>query len=195
MRAFARTALTGLVALSLTVAAVPAQATNWTATINDVMALVYCLVGTGECDGLEPGADTIDTTLDNVDAFTVGVAALYAAGYNDGAVSVDVTTDNAEVIAAAMPTCDWDAGEVWDGDSCALPVAVEANPNCYMMGLCGQDGAGQLGITGGPYAGYTIADAEAVGQECATHYQDVLAYAWTCGGYCKGMTIFDTCTY
>jgi hypothetical protein len=65
MHAVSRLALTGLVALSLTFTAVPAQATDWTVSITDVMNLVYCLVGMGECAGLEPGADAVDITSDN----------------------------------------------------------------------------------------------------------------------------------
>ena len=54
MTAAARLSLTGLIALSLTLHTAPAQATSWTATIQDVMNLVYCLVGAGPCDGLQP---------------------------------------------------------------------------------------------------------------------------------------------
>jgi hypothetical protein len=62
-----RLLLSGLVALALTVAAVPAQADvadSWAVSIADVMNLVYCLVGAGSCDGLAP-ASTVDITTDN----------------------------------------------------------------------------------------------------------------------------------
>jgi len=134
MRQLSRLLLSGLVGLSLTVAATAAHA-SWSAAITDVMNLVYCLVGSGDCTGLQPGADTIDTTLDNVDdnvaAFQVGVAVLYEGGFNDGVASVDVgaakeasyaTGYDAGVasvdITTDNPACDWAVGEVWDGDEC-----------------------------------------------------------------------------
>ena len=113
MHQLSRLLLSGLVALSLTVAAVPAHA-SWSVSIQNVMDLVYCLVGSGDCAGLQPGADL-----------------------------VDITSDNAEVIAAAMPACDFEGGEVWDGSTCATPESSDPAPNCFLMGLCGQDGAAQ----------------------------------------------------
>ncbi len=81
MGQLSRLLLSGLVALSLTVAApaqaesqadgwtppgmAPEQAAEWTANIQDVMDLVFCLVGSGDCAGLQPGADLVDITSDN----------------------------------------------------------------------------------------------------------------------------------
>ena len=89
MHQLSRLLLSGLVALTLTVAAVPAQA-SWSASIADVMNLVYCLVGAGDCTGLQPGADLVDITSD--------IAEVAAAA----AAAVDITTDNAAAIAAAV---------------------------------------------------------------------------------------------
>jgi hypothetical protein len=91
MHQLSRLLLSGLVALSLTIAATAAHA-SWSASIVDVMNLVYCIIGTESCEGLEPGADL-----------------------------VDITSNDAEVIAAAMPACDFEGGELWDGSSCATP--------------------------------------------------------------------------
>lgn len=59
MRRGARPSLTGLLILTLTCAAPQTQA-SWSASIQDVMNLVFCLVGSGPCEGLEPGADLAD---------------------------------------------------------------------------------------------------------------------------------------
>ena len=63
MRRLSRLTLTGLFALAFTWAPAPAQA-SWTATIADVMNLVYCVVGLAPCDGLAP-ASSVDITSDN----------------------------------------------------------------------------------------------------------------------------------
>jgi hypothetical protein len=103
----ARLSFTGLIALSLTLHTLPAQATSWTATIQDVMNLVYCLVGLAPCEGFQPGADTIDITVDNPNCTwdtqcwngTMCMAhpdidALEQAAFDAGVASVDVTADN-----------------------------------------------------------------------------------------------------
>jgi hypothetical protein len=156
MGQLSRLLLSGLVGLTLAVAAVPAQA-SWAVSITDVMNLVHCLVGSGECAGLQPGADTVVISVDNQDAHDVGYAA--------GVASVDITTDN--------PSCDWGAGEVWDGTSCSALVAPLATQNCFLMGLCAQDGAASWGILG-PYEDLTFDDAGEVGPECSAEYVSAL---------------------
>jgi len=169
MHQLSRLLLSGLVALSLTFAAIPAHA-SWSVSIQNVMDLVYCLVGSGDCAGLAP-ASTVDITTDNVDAFEVGVTALYAAGFNDGAASescsacADITSNDAEVIAAAMPACDFEGGEVWDGSTCATPESSDPAPNCHLMGMCGQDGAAQDGVVG-QYSQMSVSDAASVSPAC-----------------------------
>ena len=164
MRQFSRLLLSGLVALSLTFAATAAHA-SWSVSIQNVMDLVYCLVGAGDCTGLQPGADLVDIASDNAEVAAAAAAA------------VDITSDNAEVIAAAMPACDFEGGEVWDGSTCATPESSDPAPNCFLMGLCGQDGAASYGVPG-PYSQMSSSDAMVEGWLCAEEYWIGSASSW-----------------
>lgn len=102
----------------------PASAT-WSATISDVMNLVYCLVGSGPCAGLQPGADAVDTNLDDSDdnpwAFEAGLTALYETARQAGAASVG---DGGAVLGfddGLQAGCTA-LGGAWDGANCA-PLA------------------------------------------------------------------------
>ena len=144
---------TGIAAvMSLALITVPASsvkaetANEWIPQLSNVLDLVYCIVGTGSCVGLEPGADLVTP--------------------DDGLTQDDVEA----AVAAAMPDCDFDGGQVWDGQTCADP-----EPNCFLMGLCGQDGAGSYDVTG-PYSQMTQSDAVALGPACVSAFYDGVSF-------------------
>ena len=93
MKGLLNTALAAVITLALiTVPAPSVQAdpnTGWEPSLNNVLDLVYCIVGTTSCVGLAPGADVVDTASPS-----------YAAG-----------------VAAATPSCNWGT-QLWDGSNC-----------------------------------------------------------------------------
>jgi len=137
MRQFARLMLTGLVALSLTLTSLPAQATDWTVSIQDAMNLVYCLVGLGGCEGLEPGADMVDITSDNQAVFETGIAVFYQAAFNAGAASVDVTSNDAAVIAAAVDAVDITSDNQASYDDGYAQACEDSGSTLDSTGQCG----------------------------------------------------------
>ena len=149
----------GLCALSLPAFAGPSCDATGEGELNvmDIVAIVSAVLGTSEdevnCAG--PGCDVTSNDAE--------VAA-------DAVASVDITSDNADAIAAAMPACDFEGGEVWDGSTCATPESSDPAPNCFLMGLCGQDGAAQYGVDG-PYSQMSIDDAVTGDGDCVGDYQ------------------------
>ncbi len=95
-------------------------------------------------EGFLAGAESIDITEDNQEAFEEGVA------------SVDITTDNQEVCEAG--------GGIWDGEACSI------TPNCFLMGLCGVDGAYPVYGISGPYSLSNFEDAIELGPDCTPQY-------------------------
>jgi len=115
-------------------------------------------------------AAAVDITSDNAEAITDALVGMFTQTQMDAAVAaVDITSDNDAAIADAMPDCDFEGGEVWDGSTCATPESSDPAPNCFLMGLCGQQGAAQFGITG-PYSQMSYSDADAVGPSCLNEY-------------------------
>ena len=82
------------------------------------------------------------------------LAAAREDGRQAGVASVDITTDNAEAIEAAMPNCVWDT-EVWDGATetcvCADDAVVR---DC--SGVCGGDDASCEGCDGVQNSGLVV---------------------------------------
>ena len=150
MKGLFHTAVAAVITLTLVTAPASSVKAAWqtgSPTLFDVMNVVYCVIGTGSCVGLEPGADLVTP--------------------EDGITQADVEA----AVADAMPDCDFEGGQVWDGSTCATPEGANPGPNCFLMGLCGQDGAASFGVEG-PYSGYTLADAEAGGFQCISSYED-----------------------
>ena len=55
-------------------------------------------------------------------------------------------------------------------DAVAASEALNAEPNCFLMGMCGQGGAADWGILG-QYSELDATDAEAIGELCLSMYQ------------------------
>jgi len=123
------------------------------------------------CDVSTDGALNVADIVQMVNAILGGQAVTCAGP------GCDITSDNAEVIAAAMPACDFAGGEVWDGSTCATPESSDPAPNCFLMGLCGQDGAASYGIPG-PYSQMSSSDALFEGSLCVEEYGWGLEWWW-----------------
>ena len=77
----------------------------------------------------------------------------------------DITSDNAEVIAAATEGMYTQA----QMDEAVAAATPDPAPNCFLMGLCGQDGAASYGIPG-PYSQMSSSDALFEGSLCEEEY-------------------------
>ena len=155
MKGLFHTAVAAVIALALIT--VPASsvkadtANEWIPQLSNVLDLVYCIIGTGSCEGLEPGSDLVTP--------------------EDGITQEDVDA----AVAAAMPDCDFGGGQVWDGSTCATPESADPELDCFLMGFCGVDGGSNIGL-GGPYNGVSYADASEVGGNCASDYSVGLGF-------------------
>ena len=195
MKGLFHTAVAAVITLALIT--FPASSVNaaWqtgSPTLFDVMNVVYCVIGAGACEGLEPGADLVDITTDNQASYDNGfIAGAASVTPEDGitqatvdaaVAAVDITSDNqasydagvasvdvAAAVAAAMPDCDFDGGQVWDGSTCATPECEDIGATCFLMGLCGLQGAKLYGVLG-PYSQMSQADAVALGPGCIAGY-------------------------
>ena len=111
--------------------------------------------------------------------------------------SCDVSTDGAlnvadivqmvnailgtQTVTCAGPGCDAAVADATSGmftqaqmdaavaDAVAAAATPEAPPNCFLMGLCGQDGAAQYGVDG-PYSQMSIDDAVTGDGDCGVDY-------------------------
>ena len=108
----------------------------------------------------------------------------YNLGYQDGGGSVDVTSDNAAVAAAAGSAACGQAGGTWDAGSNTCTPA--SNYNCFVGGFCSQAAAnyplGQLGYAN-VYEGDTQGTAPASEADCDA---GAGASAWAAGEALSG---------
>ena len=84
MKGLFHTAVAAVITLALVTVPVSSAQAAWhtgSPSLFDVMNVVYCVVGTGSCEGLEPGADLADTTSNGaVDAVACWPEAQLLAG-------------------------------------------------------------------------------------------------------------------
>jgi len=57
------------------------------------------------------------------------------------------------------------------GNETLGPCDTDDTPNCFLMGFCGGEGAGQYEIDG-PYTTYSLEDAASVGDACVWEFYD-----------------------
>ena len=184
-----------LCALSLPAFAGPSCDANADESLNvlDVVAIVGAVLGTSEaevncagpgCDAAVADATSGMFTQAQIDAAVAAAVASVDITSNDAEVaadavaSVDITSDNADAIAAAMPSCDFEGGEVWYGSACATPQSSDPAPNCFLMGLCGKDGAASFFGMPGPYSQMSSSDALFEGSLCVEEYGWGLEWWW-----------------
>jgi hypothetical protein len=132
--------------------------------------------------GVVEGADSVDITTDN--------AAVAAAA----AAAVDITTDNAVAAAAAGNAACTQAGGTWDGSTCT-PAPAASSYNCFVAGFCAQAAiefppANNGGYTN-VYDGHTQGTEPALGAGCDIYPGSVV---WAEGAiWCGGPA--STCAY
>ena len=125
---------------------------------NDIILVARLVVGIGfeqsvdyDLDGIHNGCDNCPDTP-NEDQLDVD---------QDGTGDACQTTVGPSPYQAGCLA----GGGTWN----AIDLTCQRTPNCFLMGLCGQDGAAQDGIDGF-YANYTLDDAAAISFLCKTMY-------------------------
>ena len=91
------------------------------------------------CDTLgsfNQGAASVDVTTDN-ETLCTNAGGTYNAGADS--CSVDITTDNAAIAAAAGNAACTQAGGAWEaGTSTCTPAPAASSYNCFVAGFCAQ---------------------------------------------------------
>ena len=115
----------------------------------------------------------------------------------------DITSDNADAIAAAMPSCDFEGGEVWDGTGdgvcvCAVDSAVRdcadvcGGDDTSCEGCDGVQNSGlvddECGVCDGPGATYECGCADIAEGAC-----DCAGNVLDCNDVCGGDAVEDEC--
>ena len=130
-----------------------------------------------------------DITSDNA-ALCTNAGGVYDAGTDT--CTVDITTDNAAAIAAAMPSCQW-GNELWNGagdGACVCAIDTDVR-DC--SGTCGGDDIACVGCDGVPNSGLELDACNVCGGPglnadgcCGVETKD-------CSGTCGGTQVED-CT-
>ena len=99
-----------------------------------------------------------------------GSSDFFDQGFNTGVASVDLTTDNAAVAAAAGNAACTQAGGTWEaGTSTCTPAPAASSYNCFVAGFCAQAAIdvppGDFGYTN-VYEGHTPGTEPALGAGC-----------------------------
>ena len=116
-----------------------------------------------------------------------GSSDFFDQGFNTGVASVDLTTDNAAVAAAAGNAACTQAGGTWEaGTSTCTPAPAASSYNCFVAGFCAQAAIdfppGDFGYTN-VYEGHTQGTEPALSAGCDLFPGSAL---WTDGGVVRG---------